>query len=967
MGGKSSTITNTAPRIAGLQLQTSAYGRVIPIIYGTQRIAANIFWYDDFVATPHTETQTSGGKGGGGVTSSNTTYTYTASLMFGLCEGQINSVNNIWSDKELKTLADLGFTFFNGSYGQNVWGFLTSNHPDKAINYRGQAYLANALFSLGDNASLPNLTYEVKGLKLYNSTDANPKEVIYDFLTNVNYGAGFPASKIGDLTQYNNYCLANNLLMSPMFDEQKAANEHIEDFLKATNSAFIWSEGVLKIVPYGDSVSTANGVTFTPNTTPVYDLTDDDYIDIDEPIKVTRSTNADAYNHIKIEFLNRSNAYNAEIAESKDLANIDLYGLRPSDAIQIHSVCDSATAKKISQIMLQRTLYVRNKYDLKVSWKYCLLEPMDLITLTDSKLGFDKLTVRVTEIKEDDEGILSITAEEWPFGIASATLYPNEQAQGTAIDYNIPSGNINLPFIFEPPLLLSNNYEIWFGLSGGTSWGGADIWASYDGSSYAFLTSISQPARTGYLSANWTTGNVINVDLTESRGVLQTSSGALAIIGEEIIKYSIATLTGSFQYLLEIIERGLYGTMEVEHSINERFARLDNNLIKQQYTQDMVGKTIFYKAISYNIYGVVKQSLEDVDPFFYKIKGTADQSPLADVTNFVSYYKDGVQVLQWSAVTDQFRAPIDYEIRRGNTWGGSQILGRTSSNNFIADLNGRYLIKAHYLTTKGVHVYSENEISLEIEGATIVKNVVATWDEKATGWTGIFSGGAIIQNNNLVLGSSIVLSDVEDVAKIVNFGLLDSVSASGSYEIPDDHIIELKAVGACRLSLNYSVYGKNIVDIFSQIPLVSEWPNIVGNNSDYYAVFPKIALSQDGINWGDWQDFYIADYVAKAYKCKLDIYSFSKTTQPVIEALSFTVDVPDRIEKGTGVSVGTGGLSIVYTIPFQVKPNTQITILNAQQGDDAVVTSDTANGFTISVKNAGVNVTRLINWISQGY
>lgn len=673
MGGKSSTITNTAPRIAGLQLQTSAYGRVIPIIYGTQRVAANIFWYDDFVATAHTVTQTSGGgKGGGGVTSSNTTYTYTASLMFGLCEGQINTVGNVWADKELKSLDSLGLSFFNGSYSQNVWGFLTSNHPDKAINYRGQAYVANALFNLGDSASLPNLSYEVKGLKLFDSTDANPKEVVYDFLTNANYGAGFPASKIGDLTQYNNYCLANNLLMSPMFDEQKPANEHIEDFLKATNSAFIWSEGVLKIVPYGDSVATANGVTFTPNTTPAYDLTDDDFIDIDEPIKVTRSTNADAYNHIKIEFLNRANAYNAEIAESKDLANIDLYGLRPNDSIQLHSVCDSATAKKISQIMLQRTLYVRNKYDFKVSWKYCLLEPMDLITLTDSKLGFDKLVVRVTEIQEDEEGVLSITAEEWPFGVASATLYPNEQAQGTAIDYNVPAGNINPAVIFEPPLLLANNYELWFGFSGGKNWGGCDLYVSYDNESYAYLTTVSQPTRTGYVSANWVSGSVVSIDLTESRGTLtSTTGGALALIGGEIVRYTTATLTAQYKYNLTVAERGLYNSTQTTHAVGSRFERLDSSITKQPFTIDMIGKTIYYKALSFNIYGAAKQAMEDVTPFTFTIQG--DLYPPANVIDFAYELNQNGVNLKWAANSE-----IDvkfYEIREINSgWGDNNYI-----------------------------------------------------------------------------------------------------------------------------------------------------------------------------------------------------------------------------------------------------------------------------------------------------
>lgn len=692
---KSTTITNTAIRINGLQIQSSAYGRCIPLLYGTKRLSANLFFYDDFVATPHTTTtESSGGKGGGGVSQSSTSYTYTSSIMFGLSEGQINGIGSVWSDKSKTTLTDVGLSLFDGNYSQSVWGHLTANHPTKALNYRGQSFLASPTFSLGDNAQLPNLNFEVKGLKLFNTTDSNPKEIVTDFLTNDKYGVGFPVSKIGDLTDFNNYCLSNGILLSPMFDEQKAGAEHLVDLLRSCNSSFVWSEGKLKIIPYGDSTSTGNGVTYTPNLTPIYDLTDDDFIDFDEPIRISRSANADAYNHIKVEFINRSNDYNAEIAEVKDLANIDLYGLRPSDTIQMHSICDATTAKNVAQLMLQRMLYVRNSYEFKVSWKYCLLEPMDLITLTDSTLGLDKLVVRISEIQEDEEGILSIKAEEFPFGVASATLYPSQNNQGTAINYYIAPGNVNTPIVFEPPLLLSNNYEIWTGLSGGASWGGADVWVSYDGSSYSFLDTVTQPSRTGILTSAWTSGNTVSVDLSQCNGNLISSTEVLALVGNEIIKYSIATLTGTNKYNLTVVQRGLYNTKIVNHAISERFLRLDSAILKQQFTTDMIGKTIYYKALSFNIYGSAKQALADVSPFTFLVEG--DLYPPATVTGFdYTSIQTGIE-LKWNPNTE-----IDvknYEIRETDSgWGDSNYVWRGFANKVTIvqkTANKTYYIKA---------------------------------------------------------------------------------------------------------------------------------------------------------------------------------------------------------------------------------------------------------------------------------
>ena len=64
--------------------------------------------------------------------------------------------------------------------------------------------------------------------------------------------------------------------------------------------------------------------------------------------------------------------------------------------------------------MLQRRLYVRNTYKFKLGWKYALLEPMDIVLITDAALGLSGAAVRITQIEEDDNGELTVTAEEIP-------------------------------------------------------------------------------------------------------------------------------------------------------------------------------------------------------------------------------------------------------------------------------------------------------------------------------------------------------------------------------------------------------------------------------------------------------------------------------------------------------------------------------------------------------------------------
>jgi hypothetical protein len=165
IGGKRTQINNTETALGAMQVQNSAQGLPIPIVYGTTRITGNNIWYGDFTAVPHTDTQSSGGGkgGGGGVTITTTTYTYTTGVAIGLCEGPIGGIGQIWEQKNVTTAAALGLTEFTGSYAQAPWSYLTSNHPSEALGYRGIAYVATAAYQLGNSGSLPNLSFEIHG------------------------------------------------------------------------------------------------------------------------------------------------------------------------------------------------------------------------------------------------------------------------------------------------------------------------------------------------------------------------------------------------------------------------------------------------------------------------------------------------------------------------------------------------------------------------------------------------------------------------------------------------------------------------------------------------------------------------------------------------------------------------------------------------------------------------------------
>ncbi|MBF0463131.1 MAG: hypothetical protein HQL87_17325 [Magnetococcales bacterium] len=220
----------------------------------------------------------------------------------------------------------------------------------------------------------------------------------------------------------------------------------------------------------------------------------------------------------------------------------------------------SAVAMAVAQNILQNSLYVRNTYTFKLGWEYCLLEPTDYVTLTDLGAGLDHTPVRITSIEEDEGGLLSIEAEDAPPGISSHALYPHQEVGGYAAEYNLPSGSINTPVIFDAPWsLTANGHEIWVAASGGVNYGGCSVWLSANGTNYKCVGRIIGPARHGFLTAPMAAGtdpdtaHSCQVDLSESAGVLVSGStadadhrGTLAWADGEFIAYSTATLTGSY-------------------------------------------------------------------------------------------------------------------------------------------------------------------------------------------------------------------------------------------------------------------------------------------------------------------------------------------------------------------------------------------------------------------------------------
>ena len=421
------------PALNSLRYNTSQAGSPIHLCYGTQRVSVNLIEFWGFSGSG------GGGKGGKGLGQAGgkkgNNQNFSVDVAFGLCQGPASFAGpagdlRIWSNGGIATgLAAVGLNGYAGNDGQALDPVFASADPNTpVIGYSGTCYVTGTPMQLGGSPALPNLQFEIAGVAAGTAgpdfpADARPDRIVIDLLTNLRYGAGFPAANLdsaGSLADWGNYCQAAGLAMSLLLDRQQPCARWLEEIAQLAVTAVLWSGTSLKFIPFGDRPLSGNGAGWTPNLTWQYSLGDADFLDFggdSDPVLLTRGDPAQATNWLSIEYMDSGNSYNPQILPVWDQGLIDQYGLRSEPPVSAHAFTNVTSATLSAQLMLQRKAYVRNTYKFKLGWRYSLLEPMDIVLLSDPMLGLSEAAVRIVQIEEDDNGELTVTAEEVP-GVA---------------------------------------------------------------------------------------------------------------------------------------------------------------------------------------------------------------------------------------------------------------------------------------------------------------------------------------------------------------------------------------------------------------------------------------------------------------------------------------------------------------------------------------------------------------------
>jgi hypothetical protein len=808
------TNAKATPKYTGLQIQTSAEGVCIPIVWGRGRVGPNLINAWNFQTHAAKGKKGRGGKGGHGGKSGAQT-TYSAGISLAICEGPIQDVGTVWQDQSTTSLASLGFTLYIGDQSQGP-------ADSSGVAYRQTAYVTNPNYNLGAATTLSQHNFEVIGKfsgSISGTPDVDPADVIFDLLTNRQYGLGMPSEAVGDRSAYSSYCRSQGLLFSPVLSSQEQAITVLQRWAQVTNSWIFWSGTQLKFVPLGDSsisfnpsaplgnsdiasagngynfgdvvtvtggsgdatlridsvntdstkgpigavhaytvtnagtgygaatnVATTGGsgagftinifvggaASFTPNVTPVYSLTYEDFqtSGSEPPVKVTRSDPADGYNWVKIEISARDRDYNTSTIEYKDQTSIDQYGLLQAQDVQAKELCDRNAATVVAALLGKRAVYIRNTYAFRLSYNFVLLEPGDIVTLTEPAIGLDNFPVRIRQVDEDDKGTLSIVAEEFPASIGTPAIYPSQGWQGVAPPpYDADPGPVNPPAIIEPPASVTQGVaQVWVGLSGaGAYWGGAQVWVSIDDVTYVQLGQVTGASAQGVLiaplpsHADPDTADTLQVDLSESHTLLSSSvthadadaGRVVALVESELVGYGavVPGTANSFAYNLTYLRRGVYSTPIAAHPAGAPFTAINPDVMLQvNLPQQYVGRTIYLKFPSFNIYGAGLEDISTVTRYTYTPIGVAytiapPSSPVLAITTPAGAAAISLG-LSWSpsAGPNLGTYEVQFSIDGGASWTGPDAVVGASAVNYTlspALANTNYQARVSAISANG--------------------------------------------------------------------------------------------------------------------------------------------------------------------------------------------------------------------------------------------------------------------------
>lgn len=191
-------------KLSEISLQTSTYNKIIPIVYGTNKLAGNIIWLGEVREVRNDNTTTLRIGKGQKIKQTSIDYFYFLSFAIAICKGEISELKNVWADTTLLDMNRYLHRFYPGTSTQMPDSLIEAlGGVGKVSAYRDICYIVFENFPLSEfNNRIPNFLFEVTRKNEIDADDPNslencikginlaPSSGEYTFSTALQYKAG---------------------------------------------------------------------------------------------------------------------------------------------------------------------------------------------------------------------------------------------------------------------------------------------------------------------------------------------------------------------------------------------------------------------------------------------------------------------------------------------------------------------------------------------------------------------------------------------------------------------------------------------------------------------------------------------------------------------------------------------------------------------------------------------------------
>jgi len=271
---------------------------------------------------------------------------------------------------------------------------------------------------------------------------------------------------------------------------------------------------------------------------------------------------------------------------------------------------------------------------------------------------------------------------------------------------------------------------------------------------------------------------------------------------------------------------------------------------------------------------------------------------------------------------------------------------------------GKYFIKA--VDKFGVRSATASSVVIEDQVFEGFKAVQTITEEPTFDGTKI---DCVVVDNALVLDTSNLFDDTsgnfDDATGLFDAGF-GSVNTSGSYEFNTGFDFSNKFKFKVLLN-ELNVDHLDYVDSFDaqQGLFDDKQGNFDGGTSQAIStnVQLQIALSDDNVSFGSFQNFKSGDYVARAVKFKALLTTTDTSATPKINNLSLKFVLPTVVQDGSNIASGTdtAGKSVTFDNAFYQVPTITIIGQDLNTGDFFQLNSKDRSSFNVEFFDSGGN------------